>query len=128
MSRSSLEALAMADANYNECGMSIQELERQEMVTPPHLLADEENDNFKNYWRHDNTPHHDEESHNLEDEKEVINNGFDVECDYNDEGEEVDVENKTDYYSGFWNSLEKKSMANKLCEMLKYLLPHYKYN
>ncbi|XP_059623042.1 uncharacterized protein LOC132266206 [Cornus florida] len=36
----SLEALAMAGANYVEWGMDIEEWERRE--TPPHLLAEEE--------------------------------------------------------------------------------------
>lgn len=38
----SFEALAMAGVDYNECGMSMEEWERSEMTTPPHLLADED--------------------------------------------------------------------------------------
>ena len=39
----SLEALAMAGANYLESGMDIEEWEQQDLGTPPpHLLAEEE--------------------------------------------------------------------------------------
>lgn len=42
----SLEALAMAGVNYVEYGMSIEEWEHRELdpYPPPHLLADEEED------------------------------------------------------------------------------------
>ncbi|CAI8598213.1 unnamed protein product [Vicia faba] len=42
----SLEALAMAGVNYEEYGMSIEELERRDLdlYPPPHLLAEEEDD------------------------------------------------------------------------------------
>lgn len=38
----SFEALTMAGVDYNEWGMSMEEWERSEMTTPPHLLAEEE--------------------------------------------------------------------------------------
>ncbi|KAL1833600.1 hypothetical protein ACET3Z_003251 [Daucus carota] len=38
----SLEALAMAGMDYEECGMTMEEWELSESTTPPHLLADEE--------------------------------------------------------------------------------------
>ena len=39
----SLEALAMAGANYLESGMDIEEWEQQDLgPPPPHLLAEEE--------------------------------------------------------------------------------------
>ncbi|KAF8100351.1 hypothetical protein N665_0226s0013 [Sinapis alba] len=37
----SVEALAMAGADYQEWGLSIEEWEFQESVVPPHLLADD---------------------------------------------------------------------------------------
>lgn len=37
----SLEALAMTGADYVECGMTIEEWERLDVETPPHLLADD---------------------------------------------------------------------------------------
>ncbi|KAG2286537.1 hypothetical protein Bca52824_046141 [Brassica carinata] len=36
-----MEALAMAGADYQEWGLSIEEWEFQESVVPPHLLADD---------------------------------------------------------------------------------------
>ncbi|KAL8109086.1 hypothetical protein AgCh_025254 [Apium graveolens] len=42
MSVSSLEALAMAGVDCNECGMTMEEWEQWEMITPPHLLAEED--------------------------------------------------------------------------------------
>ncbi|KAJ0260483.1 Uncharacterized protein HA466_0066790 [Hirschfeldia incana] len=36
-----MEALAMAGADYQECGLSIEEWEFEESVIPPHLLADD---------------------------------------------------------------------------------------
>ncbi|KAK1370959.1 hypothetical protein POM88_037051 [Heracleum sosnowskyi] len=38
----SFEALAMAGLDYNECDMSMEEWEQSEMMIPPHLLAQEE--------------------------------------------------------------------------------------
>ncbi|WOG84514.1 hypothetical protein DCAR_0103698 [Daucus carota subsp. sativus] len=38
----SLEALAMAGMDYEECGLTMEEWEQSESTTPPHLLADEE--------------------------------------------------------------------------------------
>ncbi|KAA0044707.1 Tetratricopeptide-like helical [Cucumis melo var. makuwa] len=46
----SLEALAMAGIDSNEWGMDAQEWERNEIdVVPPHLLADEEDDEDGEY-------------------------------------------------------------------------------
>ncbi|KAK7858272.1 hypothetical protein CFP56_013028 [Quercus suber] len=45
----SIEALAMAGADYVECGINLEALERSEREqTPPHLLADEQSFNIGN--------------------------------------------------------------------------------
>ncbi|KAL9148014.1 hypothetical protein ABFS82_12G013600 [Erythranthe guttata] len=43
----SLEALAMSGANYLEVGFDINEWEQMESEVPPHLLADEEEENVE---------------------------------------------------------------------------------
>ncbi|KAL7131575.1 hypothetical protein ABFS83_12G012500 [Erythranthe nasuta] len=43
----SLEALAMSGANYLEVGFDINEWEQLESEVPPHLLADEEEENVE---------------------------------------------------------------------------------
>ncbi|XWS44947.1 hypothetical protein CRYUN_Cryun15aG0093900 [Craigia yunnanensis] len=42
----SIEALAMAEVDYMEWSMDIEEWERHDEVTPPHLLADDEEEEF----------------------------------------------------------------------------------
>ena len=48
----SFEALAMAGADYHECGISMEEWERSEMMTPPHLLAEEEEEEREDHRGH----------------------------------------------------------------------------
>lgn len=48
----SFEALAMAGVDFNECGMTVEEWERPEMMTPPYLLAEEEVEENGDYKDH----------------------------------------------------------------------------
>lgn len=69
----SIEALAMAGVDYQEWGLSIEEWELQESVVPPHLFADDSEDEEEDiHSDYDDSEVEEEEDHRRDDDDDRV--------------------------------------------------------